>query len=130
MATTKVRDLNSYKYMYIVNLHLQEGQAFPTFTPVPRDVDTFPRISGQTMSDMALFYTDEMVADRNIGAATEQVLRGGPNIVRPDADDTALMETLRKDGRYSEDAFVRAAAASEELKAVLAADGQFRFNIL
>jgi hypothetical protein len=131
MSTAKPRELSSYKYLYIVNLHLQQDQSLPTFTPVPREPEGhFPRISGQSMSDKALLYTDTGLDDKNIGQLTEEVLRGGPNVLRPDADDTALMQQLQKEGKYSEESFARAAAASDELKATLAAQGHFKFSLV
>lgn len=132
--TTKTapRDLQSYKFLYLVNLHLQDGQDTPTFTPVPREVPSnrFPRIAGERMTKMALYYTDEPITEATLGTATEAILRGGPNVVRPDADDSAQQELFRSRQIMNDNDFARAMAAADELKAVMAADGQFKFSLL
>jgi hypothetical protein len=133
MTQSKPKDLQSYKYLYIVNLHLQPGQKLPTFTPVPREgpENVFPRIAGQRMAKMALYYTDELVTEENIERVTEMILRGGkPNIIRPDEDDQALYQIITSKHGLSEAEFAKAVAAADEMKAIMAADGAFKFSLI
>jgi hypothetical protein len=131
------RSLSSYRYCYAVNLHIQRehGQSLPTFTPVPRDPLTkdFARIAGNGTSRVALYYVDEPINfsdPRSIERATEAVLRGGPNVAMPDEDDGELLRRIKDNGTFTEDAFQTALQASQELKAVMAADGHFKFSFV
>jgi len=127
--------LNKYKYCYAVNLHIQQefGQKYPTFTPIPRDMLTgeFPRIAGNGMSTVALYYTDESIdfsSEADIEKHTKIVLRGGANIVKPDADDSSVLKRLMESGTFTPDALKKAEMAALEMQAVLAADGHYKFT--
>lgn len=132
--TTKPRSVHSYKYAYAVNLHLQRDQTLPTFSPITRDQLTreFLRVSGNGMSTVALYYTDERVDYENLAEHekhTALVLKGGPNVIRADTDDQAILNQM-KEGGWSEDSFNKALHVADEMQAVLAADGHFKFSLV
>jgi hypothetical protein len=131
MATAK--DVNSYKYCYIVNLTKGEGQVFPTYTPVVRDPVSgkFPRISGEAVSTMALYYVDEVVDEdspASVAKHTTVVLRGGPNVIRPDSDDEAILRRINESGTFTEGEYRAAVDNATVMATQLAADGHFKFS--
>lgn len=133
MASAPPVNLNRFRYAYIVNPAMQEGQLWPLFTPLIREPDnTWPRVAGQAVESCYLYYTNTIVDEDDPHGMEEHVKslrKGGPHVRKPDADDSRLMAFI-KDRGFTPDAMERAVMASQELQAVMAVDGHFKVDMI